>query len=669
MSRREPRAWSWIGLVLVLAIVWLYAPVRDFPFITFDDPEYVTQNPGVRAGLGWAGVGWAFTEPHAANWHPLTWLSHMLDWSLYGPWAGGHHLTSVLLHALATLVLLAALVRLTRAPWESAVVAAAFALHPLRVESVAWVSERKDVLAAVAWVFAMLAYARYVERPRVGRYLVLAAAFATGLLAKPMVVTLPFALLLLDAWPLGRAAREGWRRLVVEKLPLFALSAVAAVVTYRVQASAGAMPSLEQQPLAARCANALIAYATYLRRTVWPVGLAVFYPPAGAFEPTTVIGAAALLAAITGLGLWQWRARPYLLVGWLWYLGTLVPVIGIVRAGDQATADRFTYVPSIGLGLMAAWAIGELARRGDHQRWIVTGAVVVVVASWSVRTGEQLGTWRDSRTLYQHALAVTSRNHLAHGNLGLLLLEERRLDDAMAHFQAAVAARPASPKAHVNLGVGLASLGRRDEAIAEYETAVRLDPRLPVAHYNLGLELAERGRLDEAMGRYEEAIRLDPGYALPHVNLGLLLANRERLTDAIVHYRAALALDPSLPAAYNNLAVALERTGAIDDALEAYRAAVRLQPDDPRARFNLGAVLLGNGKPSEAVAQYREVVRLDPSIAEAHAALGEALEASGDRAGAEAAFLHALERRPDWPAVRARVSALRASAGAPARER
>ena len=669
MKPADARSWGLVGVGLALAVVWLYAPVRDFPFITFDDPEYVTRNPHVRGGLGWSGVVWAFTQPYAANWHPLTWLSHMLDWSLYGAWAGGHHLTSVVLHALSTVVLLAALVRLTRAPWESAVAAALFALHPLRVESIAWVSERKDVLSTLGWVTAMLAYARYAERPSLGRYLAVAAAFAAGLLAKPMVVTLPAALLLLDAWPLGRPAREGWRRLVVEKVPLFALSAVAAIVTYRVQAGAGAVASLEHQPFAARVENALLAYVSYLGKTLWPSGLAAFYPPPDDFAITAVIGAAAVLLAMTAVALWQWRARPYLLVGWLWFLGTLVPVIGIVHAGDQAMADRFTYVPSIGLGLMSAWALGEPARRTPRSWWVATAAVAVAITLWSIRTREQLQTWRDSRALYTHALAVTTGNHLAHGNLGLLLLEERRVDDAMAHFRAAVAARAGSPKAHVNLGVGLAALGHRDEAIVEYETAVRLDPRLPVAHYNLALELGELGRLDEAVGHYEEAIRHDPEYPLPHVNLGLILANRGRFAEAIVHYRAAIALDPELYSAYNNLAVALERTGAIDEALEAYALAVRMQPNDPRARFNLASALLGHGKAEDAAAQYREVVRIDPSILEAHAALGEALAASGDREGAVSAFRRALVGRPDWPEVRARVAALQAPGDAPARER
>jgi tetratricopeptide (TPR) repeat protein len=653
----------WIGVGLAVAIACVYAPVRDFPFITFDDPEYVTQNSRVRAGLGWDGVAWAFTTPYAANWHPLTWLSHMLDWRLFGAWAGGHHLTSVVLHAAATGVLLAALVRLTRAPWESAVVAALFALHPLRVESVAWVSERKDVLAALWWAAGLLAYARFAERPGAGRYLLVAGAFAAGLLAKPMVVTFPFALLLLDAWPLGRGAREGWRRLLGEKLPLFALSAVAAVVTFRVQSSAGAVSSLEHLPLLGRIVNAVLSYGAYLGKTVWPTGLAIFYPPRDALPPATIVAALAVLAMISALALHQWRVRPHLLVGWLWYLGTLVPVIGLVRAGDQSMADRFTYVPSIGLGVMAAWSIGELARRDRRSWWVATGAVMAVLAACCLRTRDQLGTWRDSRTLYRHALAVTSGNHLAHGNLGLLLLEERRVDEAMVHFRAAVAARPLAPKAHVNLGVGLSSLGRRDEAFSAYETAVRLAPGLPVAHYNFGLALAEAGRLDEAAAHYEEALRLDPDYAVARVNLGLLLANRGRLADAIVQYRAAIALDPGLTSAHNNLAVALERTGAIDEAVAAYRTAIRLQPDDPRARFNLAAALLGQGKAAEAVAEYREVVRLDPAVPEAHAGLGEALEATGDRAGAEAAFRQALERRPDWPAVRARLTALEVARG------
>jgi tetratricopeptide (TPR) repeat protein len=658
VSRTRSAVVAWSALLLAAAVVLLYAPVRDFGFVTFDDPEYVSQNPHLRGGLTWTGLRWAFTTPHAANWHPLTWLSHMLDWSLFGGWAGGHHLTSVALHAASAAVLLIALVRLTGAPWESAVAAAAFALHPLRVESVAWVSERKDVLATLAWVAAMLAYARFVERRTAARYALVLAAFAVGLLAKPMVVTLPFALLLLDVWPLDRPRRDGWRRLVLEKVPLLVLSAAAALVTFRVQSSAGAVASLEHQPLPARLANAVLAYVAYVWKTVWPSRLACFYPQAAEYPMGPVLAALGVLGLVTAIALHQRRRRPYLLVGWLWFVGTLVPVIGVVRAGDQAMADRFTYIPSIGLVVAGAWLAGEAARRSPRAWWTATAAAAIVLIAWSATTATQLRTWRDSRALYAHALAVTTGNHLADGNLGLLLLEENDVDEAMRHFRAAVEARPASSKAHVNLGVGLATLGRHDDALREYEAAVGLDPRLPVAHYNLGLELSEHGRVDEAVSHYETAIRLDPDYAPPHVNLGLVLANRGRLDDAIAHYRTAIALDPRLPAAYNNLAVALERTGAIAEALDAYRAAVRLQPSDPRARFNLGAVLLGQGAAREAAEQYREVVRLDPTIPEAHAALAESLAATGDIPGATAAFEQALRHRPDWPEVRARIQEL-----------
>jgi tetratricopeptide (TPR) repeat protein len=583
----------------------------------------------------------------------------MADVSLFGTWAGGHHLTSVALHATSAVVLLAALVGLTGRRWESAVAAATFALHPLRVESVAWVSERKDVLAALAWVAAMWAYAAWVRRPTGVRYALLIATFALGLLAKPMVVTLPFALMLLDVWPLERIA-QSWRRVIVEKLPLFAMSVLASIVTYRVQSGARAVASLDHQPLDDRVANALVSYVVYLWKTIWPTRLAMFYPQV-AWSAVAVAGAAALLLAVTGIAVRQQRRRPYLLVGWLWFLGTLVPVIGLVRAGDQAMADRFTYIPSIGLAVAGAWCVGEIGRRGDRARWLATAAVILVLGAWSVLTRAQVETWRDSHALYRHAIAATMGNHMAHGNLGLLLLDEGRVDEAMNHFRAAVAGRPLAPKAHVNLGVGLATLGRRDEALAEYETALRLDPHLALVHYNLGIELAERGRLDEAIAHYRDAIRLDPEYALPHVNLGLVLANRGQLGDAIAHYRAAIALDPTLLAAYNNLAVALERTGAIQEALASYEIAVRLGPGDPRARFNQGALLLAQGRAADAAAQYREVVRLDPSVAEAHAALGEALARTGDVDGATAAFRRALERRPDWTEVKKRLAQLDAA--------
>jgi tetratricopeptide (TPR) repeat protein len=656
---RSRRAVSVTAALIVLGVAIVYAPVRDFGFVTFDDPEYVSKNVHVRPGLRWDGVVWAFTRAWAANWHPLTWLSHMADWSLFGAWAGGHHLTSVALHATSSVVLLLALVRLTRAPWESAVAAAAFALHPLRVESVAWVSERKDVLATLGWVLAMLAYARYVERPSVARYAAVAAAAGAGLLAKPMVVTLPMALLLLDAWPLRRLASDPWRA-VLEKLPLLALSVLVAWTTFRVQSEAGAVTSVEAMPMGLRLENALVSYATYVGMTLWPRGLAMFYPLA-VFDAATLAVAALTLVAITAIAVRERRRRPYLLVGWLWYLGTLVPVIGIVRAGDQAMADRFTYIPSIGLGLMGAWALGEVARRSVPARQAVTAAVAAVLLVWVGAARAQVETWRDDRALYEHALAVTTNNHVAHGNLGLLLLDEGRTDEAIAQFRAAVAANGRASKPHLNLGVGLATKGDHAGALAEYELAVRADPRYATARYNLGLELAEAGRVDEAITQYEESIRLDPEYARPHVNLGLVLAERGRFADAIAHYRTAIALEPDRYEAYNDLAVALERTGAVDEAIDAYRTALRLQPDDARAYFNLGAVLMGQGRVAEAADQYRQVVRLAPAIPEGHAGLGDALLALGDRAGALSSYRRALDARPDWAAVAARVRELDAS--------
>jgi tetratricopeptide (TPR) repeat protein len=659
----DPRGRRWIvgaAALIVLGVALVYAPVRDFAFVSFDDPEYVAKNPHVRPGLWWPGVVWAFTRAHSANWHPLTWLSHMADWSLFGAWAGGHHLTSVVLHAASAVVLLLALVRLTGAPWESAIAAAAFALHPLRVESVAWVSERKDVLATLAWVLAMLAYARYVAHPSLARYAAVAGAAVMGLLAKPMVVTLPAALLLLDAWPLGRLAREPGRA-VLEKIPLVVLSAAVAVVTYLVQSSAGAVTSVAQLPIGLRLANALLAYASYLVMTIWPARLAMFYPQTAGFDAVTLAAAALTLIAVTVVAWRARRSRPYLLVGWLWYLGTLVPVIGLVRAGDQAMADRFTYIPSIGLGFMGAWTAGALARRSPGARRAVTVAAAATLVAWGMVARAQVETWRDDRALYTHALAVTSGNHVAHGNLGLLLLDEGRVDEAIAHFQAAIAAHPEATKPHLNLGVGLATKGDHAGALAEYERAVRADPRYATARYNLGLELATAGRVDEAIAQYEEAIRLDPEYPLPHVSLGLVLADRGRIDEAIAHYRAAIALDPERYEAYNNLAVALERNGAADEAIAAYREGIRLRPDDARAHFNLGAVLLGQGRAAEAAAEYREVVRLVPSIPEGHAGLGDALSQLGDRAGALQAYRRALELRPDWTDVDARVRALGAT--------
>ncbi len=646
---------------LALVTLALYAPVRHHAFLDYDDNEYVTEHPVVRAGLSRAALAWTLTHAHQANWHPVTTLTHLLDVTLFGLDAGAHLVVNVVLHALAAVVLFLVLRAATDARWPSAFVAALFAWHPLHVESVAWVAERKDVLSGLGWMLTLAAYVRYARRPSGRRYAVVVLAFALALLAKPMVVTLPFVLLLLDVWPLGRLAPNDavpagsttpvptpgtasgagtvvrvWLPLVREKVPLFVLAAADAVVTVLAQRSAGAITSLAAAPLSYRIGNALVSYATYLRKMVWPSDLAVFYPPPPTLSGWHALAALALLAGVTGVAVAVARRAPAVLVGWLWYLGTLVPVIGLVRQGEQAMADRFTYLPSIGLGLMVAWGAHDLAPRAARRGLAVAGALALVACV--AATARQIGYWRDSVTLFTHALAVTDDNYLAHVNLGAALDALGRHDEAMRHYEDAVAIQPHYAKARVSLGAALARAGRTDAAEAEYREALRLDPGSALAAYDLGLLLAERGDLDDAIALYRRALAHDPAYAKAWNNLGWALAARETptaLADAVDAYEHALAIDPTLTAAHNNLAVALEGLGRIDEALTHYAAAVRLAPSEPRAHANYAAVLASRGRYDEAIAAYREALRLDPDLAEVRSALAETLaaQAAAEHAG------------------------------------
>jgi tetratricopeptide (TPR) repeat protein len=510
----DRRTTALVCLALVLLTTAAFGRSLNNGFVNYDDPEYVTSNPGVKGGLSAAGLRWAFTASDVLNWHPLTWISLQLDYQLYRlrPW--GYHLTSVLLHAGSSVLLFLALRRMTGAVWRSAAVAALFALHPLHVESVAWVAERKDVLSTFFGMLALWAYADYARRPGVGRYLLVFAALALGLLAKPMLVTWPCLLLLLDYWPLGRLRRGGpvpLRLVLAEKLPLFALAAVSCAVALFAQGRGGAIESLQEVPLGVRCANALVSYVAYLGMALWPAHLAPFYPhPGGALPWWQPAAAAVLLAGITALAAaTAWR-RPYLLVGWLWYVGTLVPVIGLVQVGDQTRADRYTYVPLVGLFLAAAWGLADLAAHRPALRWPVIAAAVLGLAACFVCTVRQVGYWHDSQALWAHALRVTADNYVAENNLGLALLQDGRPEEAEGHFRAAVRFKATYARGYANLGLALDEQGKLAEAAACYSRALEIRPDLAATHNNLGIVLGKLGRGDEAIAQLTEAVRLDP---------------------------------------------------------------------------------------------------------------------------------------------------------------
>jgi tetratricopeptide (TPR) repeat protein len=542
-----------IYALLLLATFATYAPVRHFDFVNYDDPDYVSNNPHVREGLTSAGLRWAITSGDAANWLPLTRISEMVDVELFRLDSGMHHLVNVGFHALAAILLFAFLHRATRALWPSAFVAFLFALHPLHVESVAWISERKDVLSACFWFLALWAYVRYAERPRWGRYLVVAAALCLGLMAKPMLVTLPFVLLLLDIWPLRRKA-------IQEKISLFAIAAAAAVVTYLVQQGSRAVKTVSVFPIGLRVENALVSYAVYLGKLFWPSGLAVFYPYPHQIPLWEPVLSGLLLLGISALVLRVWQSHPYLAVGWFWFLGTLVPVIGLVQVGAQARADRYMYIPMVGLLIMLAWGAADALKRWPSIKPALMGAAAGICVACVFASSRQIQYWQDSETLFTHALDVTNGNYVAQHNLGLAIADQPgRLPEAIEHYKAALAIRPDSVEAHSDLGNSLSQMGDSQAAVTEYQAALRLAPDSAIPHNNLGNAFFRMGRLEEAIAQYKTAVRLKPDYADAYNNLGAALASLGRTQEAIAQFQAALRIQPDYAQARTNLDLALKQ--------------------------------------------------------------------------------------------------------------
>jgi tetratricopeptide (TPR) repeat protein len=568
-----------VGLLLALITLLAYLPVARDGFVVYDDNDYVTENHVVQNGLTVAGVKWAFTTSHASNWHPLTWLSHMTDCELFGLNAGAHHSVNMLFHTANTVLLFLLLFRLTGALWPAAFIAALFAWHPLHVESVAWISERKDVLSTFFALLTLLAYTRYAQCVTSGRWQVagietaapapapsrvtchvslfygLALIFyALGLMSKPMLVTLPFVMLLLDYWPLKRVTSDQWQvakvmRLALEKWPFFLLAAISCIVTFLVQSqrSGDTVASLELIPLHYRFCNALVSYGLYLLKMVWPVGLAVFYPlPEHLTWLLMAATASAVVLVIISSLVWRaGRAHAYLPVGWLWFLGTLVPVIGLVQVGGAALADRYAYIPSIGVFIAVTFGVCELADRFQFPQKAIATAAVLILAICLILTENQLRYWHDSETLFAHALAVTKNNHVAHVNLGVALEQKGKLNEALAEYRTAEQLAPELYHIHNNLGNLLDDLGYPNKALAEYREAVLLNPGLPSLHNGAGIVLAELGRFDEAMRQFKEAARLDPTYPWAHLEIGKMRLKQGRDAEAIDEFREALRIDPN----------------------------------------------------------------------------------------------------------------------------
>jgi tetratricopeptide (TPR) repeat protein len=613
----ERRRALWISIALIVLNVLVYASVWRHDFVSFDDPQYVTENVHVTGGLTWAGVRWALTTGEAGNWHPLTWISHMLDVRLFGVHAGPQHVTNLVLHIVNSLLLFGVLWRMTGALGLSAFVGALFAVHPIHVESVAWISERKDVLSTFFWFLGVWAYVDYVREGKWTRYALVFLFLALGLMSKPMLVTFPFALLLLDYWPLSRPVSG---RLVVEKMPLFALVAASSVVTFLAQSRGGAVSALAALPLTSRVANAVVAYVGYIQKMLWPVQLAVLYPYSREFGWRLAL-AAVVLITLTALATIESRRYRYVLVGWLWYLGTLVPVIGLVQVGIQSMADRYAYVPSVGLFIIVAWGVTDLLRALPHRRVTILAAAgsAIVACTFTART--QVQYWRDSLTLWEHAASVSPGDAHVETALGSVLSEKGKVAEATALFADALQREPQFAEAHNKLGVALADQGRLADAIPHYEAALRSKPSLAEAHYNLGNALAAQGKLEDAIAQYHEALRLRPDDAATHNGLGSALDDAGRLDDAIAEYQQAIRLNQKFADAHNNLGAARAKQGRTDDAILEFLEALRLNPDQADAHYNVAVMLNAKGRTAEAVQHLQEALRLKPNHQGARQAL------------------------------------------------
>ncbi len=584
-DRLGGRDWL-IALVLAAVTVGVYAGVRNHEFVNYDDPYYVTENAHVRAGFSWPGTQWAFSTFEDGNWFPLTWLSHMADVSVWGLHPGGHHLTSVILHALcaAALFLLLRSMELGCAP--SVLAAALFALHPQRVESVAWIAERKDILSGLLSVLTLAAYIAYGRTPRGSRYLLVAALFAAALMSKAMPITLPFVMLLLDVWPLGRSSAMSSGRLVREKIPFFAMSVAAGVISVAAQSQIGAVATLDHIPLEARLSNAVQSYAAYLIDLLWPASLAVFYPRV-ALPAWQLAAAVLVLSAVTW---WAWRQRsrhPHVFVGWAWYVGMLVPVIGLVQIGAQARADRYTYLPMIGIVIAVAALAQSAAQQRPGLRVPLAAAAFAAVLVSAGLTIRQIGVWRDSVTLFEHAKRVTPPSYPVLSNLAEALVSRGDFNRAVQAFAEAAKVAPANAVARVNLATALQRAGLIDQSAAEFREALRLQPDNVTAVAGFGVALARQGKREEAIAVLRAAIGLDPSLADVHYNLGNLLVGAGRLDEAAGSFQAVIGLRPNDAAARSNLGVTLARLGRYDAAIEQFEAVLRIDPSLDQVRNNL----------------------------------------------------------------------------------
>jgi tetratricopeptide (TPR) repeat protein len=641
--------WLVPGVCIFLAAITfaVFGQTLRYEFVNFDDNLYVYENSVVQKGLTWEGFHWALTYGKIGHWHPLTWLSHMLDCQWYGLSPCGHHLTNVLLHGAAVILLFLVLREMTGFLWRSAFVAAVFAIHPLRAESVAWVAERKDVLSAFFFMLTLGAYVRFVRRPPSKiRYGAVVLFFALGLLSKNMLVTTPFVLLLLDYWPLNRLSGfslQALLRRVAEKIPLFILTIGSCVATALVPEKL----TNGQLPFGLRMENVVVSYVTYLWQMIHPLELACVYPnPVNHLPLWQVAGALGLLLAISGAVWAVRRTQPGFVVGWLWYLGMMVPVIGLVQISYYAHADRYTYLPQIGLYLLLTWGAANLCASWRYRRVALGGGSAIILMTLMVCARTQTAYWRNSELLWTHALACTSGNYIAHDNLANAL-PQKEVDQAIAHYQEALLIKPNYAEAHNNLANALLQKGKMDEAIAHCQQALLIKPDYAEAHINLGIALLQKGDADEAITQFQTALQIKPDYAEAHYNLGNALLQKGQADDAIPQYQTALQINPGYAEAHHNLGSALLQKGRPDEAIAQYQMALQIKPDYAGAWYNLGNALLQKGNVDEAIAHYQQALQINPSNAEAHNILGNTLLSKGRVDEAIVHYQQALQISPD----------------------
>lgn len=595
----------------MLASLLTYWQIIHFDFVAFDDPLYVTENSKAQDGLTYKGIAWAFTTFHASNWHPITWLSHMLDCEIYGLIPMGHHWTNLQLHIANTLLLFFILQQMTGALWRSAFVAALFALHPLHVESVAWVAERKDVLSTFFGMLTILPYIRYVIKRNIFIYFLVLILLSLGLMAKPMLVTLPFVLLLLDFWPLGRLANIS--RLIWGKIPLFVPVVISSVLTFMAQQSI-ALKSLETFSLKTRATNTFISYISYAAKTIWPQKLAVFYPHPGNTLPLWhAYEAAFLIACVSFFALRKTKQYPYIAFGLFWFLVTLTPVIGMVQVGDQAMADRYTYIPLTGLFIIVAWGVPDLLKKLRHRKPVLVISAVIVLSAMLISTYFQTAHWKNSIELFKQAIRVTDDNWVAHNNLGTAFFAADKHQEAIFHYKSALKIKPDMPATLKNLAAALFDSKNTDDAILYYKKALKINPKDSDSHYQLGNIQYQKGQSKEALFHYEETLRINPDHADAHNNLANLLFTKEKPDKAIFHYKETIKIDPK----------------------------------HFFAHFNLGSIFVRQGKIIEALKQFNEVIKINPDHAESYNEAGKILVLMGQLKTAKKFFYKAEEIKPD----------------------